>query len=194
VAKNNTAAITSFLFEVGTLRKLVRSHRQTLLTDDLSDSISSHSYRVILIGYFLALEEKLDTNKVIKMCLIHDIGESRSGDQNWVHKRYVKVFEDEITESQLSFLPKDNELLQLSQEYSERNSPEAKTAKDADLLDQLLLLREYEWQGNKEAASWLKNSRHVKMLYTNTAKGIARELKKQSPSDWWQKIWTSKRR
>lgn len=26
------------------------------------------------------------------MCLAHDIAEVRSNDQNWVHKKYVKVF------------------------------------------------------------------------------------------------------
>jgi len=37
--------IASFLFEIGTMRKLIRMHRQALLTDDISDSIASHSYR-----------------------------------------------------------------------------------------------------------------------------------------------------
>jgi len=43
-----------FFLEVGSLRKLARSHRQTLLTDDLSDNIASHSYRVVVIAYMLA--------------------------------------------------------------------------------------------------------------------------------------------
>ncbi len=191
---SNIKDITHLLFEVGTLRKIVRSHRQALFTDDLSDSISSHSYRVILIGYFIALEEGLDTDKVVKMCMIHDLGESRSGDQNWIHKRYLKVFEDEITKDQFSFLPDNSELKQIAKEYSERKTAESKGAKDADHIDQLLLLREYEWQGNKEAASWLKSSTHDKMLSTKTAKKIARELKTQKPSDWWKNVWTSKRR
>jgi len=184
--KTKIKSLTHFLFEVGTLRKLARSHRQTLLTDDLSDSIAAHSYRVIIIGYFLALEEKLDTGKVVKMCMTHDIGESRGGDQNWIHKKYVKVFEDEIT--------KNAEITQIAKEYAERKTPEAKTAKDADLLDQLLLLREYEWQGNREAASWLKNANHDKMLFTKTARKIAKELRRQNPSEWWDNLWTSKRR
>ncbi len=31
---NNEKRIASFLFEVGTMRKLIRAHRQLLLTDD----------------------------------------------------------------------------------------------------------------------------------------------------------------
>ena len=38
-------------------------------------------------------------------------------------------------------------------EYDERESLEAHLAKDADLLDQILLLREYEWVGNNEASA-----------------------------------------
>ena len=36
--------IVDFLLELGTMRKLARSHRQVLLTDDISDNISSHSF------------------------------------------------------------------------------------------------------------------------------------------------------
>ena len=59
---------------------------------------------------------------------------------------------------------------ELAKEYIERKTKEAKLAKDADLIDQILLLREYEWMGNKEA---------TKGIYT------------QKPSSWWNKIWTS---
>jgi len=65
--------LVSFFFEMGTLRKIARSHRQTLLTDDLSDNIASHSFRSTIIGYFLAKEIGVDSDKVMKMCLIHDI-------------------------------------------------------------------------------------------------------------------------
>lgn len=194
MVRTSIKATTSFLFEVGTLRKIIRAHRQTLLTDDLSDSIASHSYRVAIIGYFLALEEKLDANKVMKMCLIHDTGETRSNDLNWVHKRFVKVFEEEIAESQFEFLSKNSEFVKLRKEYYERKTKESRAAKDADLLDELLLLREYEWQGNKEAKKWLKGEHHHKMLFTETAKRLAKEIERQRPSLWWDKLWTSKRR
>jgi 5'-deoxynucleotidase YfbR-like HD superfamily hydrolase len=89
-------------------------------------------------------------------------------------------------------------LRQLSKEYDERKTIEAKIAKDADLLDQIFLLREYEWQGNKEAKIWMggknKKSQHEKMMFTELAKKIATEIKTQNPSDWWKKAWTSARR
>lgn len=89
------------MYEVGTLRKIPRAHRQTLLTNSVGDNVASHSHRVSVIGMLLALIENSDVGKVIQMCVLHDIAEIRSNDQNWVHKNYIKVYEDEIFASQL---------------------------------------------------------------------------------------------
>lgn len=183
--------LVKFFFEVGSLRKVARAHRQTLLTNDLTDNISTHSYRVAFIGYVLAKLEKVNSAKVLLMCLTHDLPEARSNDQNWVHKKYVKVFEGEIIKDQFSGLPGEHELLQLANEYSERKTKEAKLAKDADLLDQILLLREYEWDGNKEASLWLKSKEQEKRLFSKSAKKLAKDIYTQKPSSWWNKIWTA---
>lgn len=194
--KNNTKNIVNFLFEVGTLRKIPRAHMQTLLTSDLSDNISSHSYRVTIIGWLLAQAEKANVNKVIKMCLMHDLAETRSNDQNWIHKKYVKVFEQEIQSDQFKNLPAlfSTHALKLTNEYQKRMSLEAKITKDADLLDQVLLLREYIWNGNQEAKLWLKDKSEGKKLFTKTAKKWIKEICAQPPSDWWTNLWTDKRR
>jgi putative hydrolase of HD superfamily len=191
--------IVNFLFEVGTMRKLPRMHRQTLLTDDISDTIASHSYRVAIIGWFLAKKENADPYKVVMMCLLHDIAEARTGDHNWIHKRYVKIFEKEISEDQLGTLPYDD-LKILLDEYEERKTKEAIITKNADLLDQILLLREYEWQGNKEAVIWLhgkgaeKTGEQLKKLTLQSAKELGETMYIVDPSDWWESLWTSKNR
>ena len=201
--KKQIKNLVSFFYEIGTLRKILRMHQQTLLSHDLTDNISSHSFRTAFIGYFLAKELRANDDKVVKMCLLHDIEEARAGDQNWVHKRYIKVFEDEIRKGQLKNLPRSEELLKLSKEHQERKTLEAKITKDADLLDELFLLKEYELQGNKEAVDWLKGthkkgpgkqSQQEKLMFTKLAKEIAKELKKQKPSIWWYNIWTANRR
>lgn len=191
--------IVRFLFEMGTMRKLPRMHRQTLLTDDMSDNIATHSYRVTLIGWFLAKMENVDPYKVVMMCLMHDMGEVRTGDHNWIHKRYVKIFEEEIKEEQLGGLPYP-EMKEIADEYDMRESPEAVVAKDADMLDQIFLLREYVWQGNKEAEIWLKGkpgeeeNDKAKRLKTESAKKIANAALIEDPSGWWDNLWTSKNR
>ncbi len=186
--------IIDFFFEVGSLRKVIRSHRQTFLTDDLTDNISSHSYRVTIIGWILAKMEKADLSKVLQMCLLHDLPEARSGDQNWVNKKYLKVYEEEIIKDQFNFLPDKKDFEEIAKEYAERKSLEARVTKDADLLDQIMLLREYEWLGNQEAAIWLKGREQEKRLSTKSAKKLAKIIYTQKPSSWWNKIWTAERR
>lgn len=187
--------VTHLLYEVGTLRKVARSHRQTLLTNDLSDNIASHSFRVTTIGWFLAEMEKADPYKVVMMCLLHDLGEARTGDQNWVHKKYVKSFDEEVIQDQFRGVPGESKLLNITGEYEKRDTLEAKLAKDADLLDQILLLKEYEWQGNREATEWLKGKEQGKRLFSETAKKIVKEIVSQKPSDWWSNDgWTAERR
>jgi len=196
--KEDYTKITDFLYELGTMRKLLRMHRQVLLTDDLSDNIASHSFRVAMIGWMLADAEGADVHKTIGMCLVHDLGEIRSGDHNWLHKRYVRVEDTQITKEQLGALPV-LELERLSKEYEERKSKESIIAKDADNLDQILLLREYSWTGNNEAELWLRGKRgsksgntQLKSLKTTTAKKIGKEIMNRCPSEWWKNLWTSK--
>lgn len=181
------------------MRKLPRMHRQTLLTDDLSDNNATHSFRVAFIGWFLAREEGADPYKVVMMCLLHDMPEARSGDHNWVHKRYVTVHEGEIVAEQLGTLP-FGDLADLAREYARRESAEAVVAKDADLIDQVLLLREYEWQGNREAARWLsgagaeRGNAQMHRLQRASSKRLARAICAADPSAWWDKLWTSANR
>lgn len=191
--------IVDFLYELGTMRKIQRAHRQTLMIEDASDNISSHSYRVTMIAWFLAREEGADPYKTVMMALLHDVAEIRTNDHNWVHKRYVKIFEEEIDKDQLGDLPY-NDLFEFIAEYRERKSIEAVLAKDADLLEQVFLLREHEMAGNKEAALWLtgkgsvKENMQIKKMKSETAKRIGLNACRVNPSDWWNEIWTSKNR
>jgi len=188
-------SLVKFFFELGSLRKIARSHRQALGTDDVSDNIASHSYRVAAIGYYLAKLEKADPFKVLAMCLFHDAGEARSGDANAVHKKYVKVFEEEILADQFLLFLSDTSTFAILKEYAERKSKESLVAKDADLLDQILLEKEYELRGNQEASRWLKSKSTFKRLITPSAKRLAKEIYRQKPSDWWtQGLFTFKRR
>lgn len=198
--KKSDERIADFLFEVGTMRKLIRIHRQPFLSDDVSDNIASHSYRVAIIGWILAKREGVDPNKVLLMCLLHDIGEVRSNDHNWIHKKYVKIFNDEILADQVGTLPFDD-FLKTLEEYEKRESKESILAKEADTLDQILLLKEYEWQGNKEAHKWLYgekpdlNSRpQLKKLKMESSKELGEVIYTSDPSNWWKNSWTGENR
>lgn len=193
---NKIKKLTQFLYEMAALRNIRRSHQSAFAKDD-ADNIAAHSFHTAIIGYFLAKELKADCDKVLKMCLFHDMEETRSGDQNWINKKYIKVFEKEIRNDQLKNLPHNEEIAELTNEYDNRETIESKIVKDADLLNQIFLLKEYEHRGFKEAGEWLysgSQSEYEKLMLTDLAKEIAGEVKKQSPHDWWQDFWTQKRR
>ncbi len=185
--------IARFLFEIGTLRKLPRMHRQAFMTNDDSDNIASHSFRVAFIALMIAKGEGLDPHKTVMMALSHDLAEARSGDHNWIHKRYVKIDEEQIMNEQLGTLPYPD-LFDLTKEYRERKTPEAIAAKDADLIDQIMLIKEYALQGNAEAERWQTDERKKKreeMLKLPTSKKIARAVFETNAYDWWKNLYTN---
>jgi len=120
---------------------------------------------------------------------------SRNSNQNWIHKKYLKSYEEEATDDQLKNIAIADELQIITGEYSKRLSKESKVAKDADLLDQIFLLKEYAWQGNREAELWLVDNNQIKLLSSDSAKKIAQEILSQKPSDWWSSEgWSTGRR
>ena len=85
--------IVNFLFEVGMLQKTPRSGFQFLGSGD--ESVAEHILRTLYIAYALCkLEPGVDEWRVMKLCLFHDLPEARTGDMNYVNKKYVEVDEE----------------------------------------------------------------------------------------------------
>ncbi|HRT70424.1 MAG TPA: HD domain-containing protein, partial [Syntrophales bacterium] len=79
------------------LKKTPRTGFQFLGTG--CESVAEHLLRTVFIGYALCkLEPGVDENRVIKMCLFHDLPEARTGDMNYVNKKYVTVDEGKAVE------------------------------------------------------------------------------------------------
>jgi putative hydrolases of HD superfamily len=172
--------IVNFFFEIATLRRMIRNHKQVLA--GASDNISDHSFRVAIIGMILAKMEECDSNKVVKMCLFHDICEARTGDANWVHQQYIKSDEDAAREDQMEGLPIKNDISALLAEYEERESLEAKVAKDADLLDQMILQQEYLYERDFDRGKWQDHTEE--QLLTENAKALAKTIRGTNPMEW----------
>lgn len=185
--------LANLFIEAGTLKKIARSHRQQFYTDDLSDNIASHSFRVCLISSCLGEMMKADMEKILIMSIFHDFGEIRSGDQNWVQKKYVKVMDQEIISDQLGGLLPGNKFYAYGQEYEKCLSLEAKIVKDADNLEQLLLEKEYFGKGVQIAGDWMKGPSKISRLNTDVAKELALLIIELPLSDWWSNLWTNKR-
>jgi len=171
-----------FLFEVGMLKKTPRTGYQFLGSG--GESVADHSFRTAVIGYVLASQEPdADLNKVILMCLFHDLPEARTGDHNYVNKRYVKADEEKALRDQVRELPQGDEIITLTQEFNADGTLEAHLARDADQLDLIFELKEQLDLGNPGAGDWLSFA--VKRLITDGAKGLAKEVLTTDRSEWW---------
>lgn len=106
------------------------------------ESVAEHSWRTALMAYLIADEfPEADMNKVIKMCLIHDLGEAFTGD--------IPVFkktegdekkEEELLLSWTRSLPEPcaSEMTALFSEMAERKTLEAKIYKAMDSLEAVI--------------------------------------------------------
>lgn len=103
------------------------------------ESTAEHSFRLALMAYFMKDELKqIDMNKVITMCLIHDLGEVITGDIPVFDKNEQdEQKEAELLNNWVKTLPEPyaSELNELYQEMNELTSDEAKLYKALDQLE-----------------------------------------------------------
>ena len=142
------------------------------------ESVAEHSWMMTLMAVFLKDEfPEVDMDKVIRMCIVHDLGEAFTGDI----PTFEKTSENEKTEKELldkwvNSLPENcrDEMMSLYQEMEKRETIEAKVFKAIDSLEALIqhnisdlstwIPREYElnktYADDKvEFSEYLKNLR-----------------------------------
>jgi putative hydrolase of HD superfamily len=174
--------IANFLFEAGMLKRTPRSGFQFLGTG--AESVAEHIFRTTYIGYSLArLASGVNVDRIIKMCLFHDLPEARTGDLNYVNKKYVEANEEKAVEDLAQTLPFGQEIRELIAEFAEGKTEEARLARDADQIEMILALKEYKDLGNKYADEWLQFS--LRRLQTDSAKELAKVILETDSSLWW---------
>lgn len=189
-------AVANFLYEVGILSKTPRSGFHFLGSGE--QSVAEHTNRVVYTGYVLAsLEKNVDVEKVMKMCLFHDLGEARTSDLNYIHQKYAHANEAEALADVAETVSFGKEILEIVRELKERKSRESLLAKDADILDWVLSLREQEDIGNSRAKGWITSA--IKRLNTDTARKLAMEIVATNSDEWWhvntdEEWWVSRKR
>ena len=174
--------IVDFLFEVGMLKRTPRSGWQFLGAG--SESVAEHVFRTTMIAYVLSrMDGSVDADRVLRLALVHDLPEARTGDLNYVHQKYVQADEARAAEDMTSDLPFGDELRELLAEYRTGSSPESILAHDADQIEMLLQLKEHLDGGSPAAAEWTPFVE--RRLRTKVAKTLARRILEQSSTSWW---------
>ena len=106
------------------------------------ESVAEHSWRMSLMAFFLRDEfPELDMDKVIRMGLIHDLGEIFTGDIPTFLKTAADTEkEDSLLEQWVSTLPAPyaEEMADLYAEMNALQTPEAKLYKALDKLEAVI--------------------------------------------------------
>jgi len=110
------------------------------------ETVASHSYSVALLSWLLS-EGKADTERMLKMALVHDLAEAICGDMTPHDKEYKRKrqIEEDCLRKIASALPGSmrREIMGLQRELEEGKTIEAKTVGMADKLDMVLTAAEY---------------------------------------------------
>jgi putative hydrolase of HD superfamily len=174
--------VVNFLFETGMLKKTPRSGFQFLGSG--GESVAEHIIRTMFVAFTLCkLFPEADENKVLKLCLFHDLPEARTGDMNYVNKKYVNVDEEKAVRELTAPLFFGEEIKAFIDEFNAKQTPESIIAHDADQLALILLLKEYGDLGNKYSPEWIAYAR--KRLQSDNAIRMAECILQTDSSDWW---------
>lgn len=139
--RDDIFVILQFLKEAEKLKNTLRSaHTST----GRKESTAEHSWLLCLMAILLEQEvENINLLKLLKLCVIHDLGEAISGDIPAIEqKNSIEKLEMERNDYLflISPLPKHirQELLDLWEEYNSAESPEARFAKALDKIETII--------------------------------------------------------
>ena len=106
------------------------------------ESVAEHSWRISLMAFLLKNEfPQVDMDKVVKMCLIHDLGECFTGDiPTFIKTDGDRAVEDSLLGRWVASLPPEvsTEMASLFREMDAQETQEAKIYKSLDKLEALI--------------------------------------------------------
>lgn len=178
----NLQPLTDFIYEAGILSRTPRSGLWLLGTG--SQSVAEHLFRTAIIGYVLShLVLEANRDRIIFLCLLHDLGEGRTSDLNYVHQKYGRLAETKAIDDIAATLPFGGEIREAFHEFSDRTTLEARLARDADQIEWLATMREEAIKGNTKAQTWATIT--FERLKTDAGKRIGEHLLTTHPDHWW---------
>ena len=138
------------------------------------ESVAEHCWMMTLMAFLLKDEfPEADMGKVIRMCIIHDLGEAFTGDIPVFHKTTADEEKEEaVLYGWVRSLPKAQaeEMLELYGEMEARETLEAKLYKTIDGLEAVI-------QHNfSDISTWLPNEYELNQTYAQDRVGFSAYL------------------
>ena len=153
------------------------------------ESVAEHSWMMTLMAYFMKDEfPEVDMDKVIRMCIIHDLGECFTGDIPTFDKTKAhEENEENLLYSWVRTLPENyaNEMIALYEEMAERKTIESKIYKAIDGLEALI-------QHNiSDLSTWIPKEYELNKTYADDKVAFSEyltELREEIRKDTMEKI------
>ncbi len=173
----------NYLNEVGMLNRTPRSGFQFL--GNGSQSVSQHMYRMLQVAFLLARmsDTPVDELHLLHLVMFHDLPEARTGDHNYVNKKYVSENLDKLLADGERDWPLGTEIAGYVREFEARETVAAQLASDADQLELLVMLKEQKDLGNPHADDWVTSL--LARLRTVPGKQLAEEILSTRWDEWW---------
>ena len=119
-----------YLDFLGKLERMKSVPRHSITVEGVKESVAAHSWRLAVMAYLLKneVDDDVDIDKVIRMCLLHDIGEAVTNDIPSFNKTDEdRETEDKAVDQLLRLLPDRlyREFSELFGEMEERKTKEA---------------------------------------------------------------------
>ena len=153
------------------------------------ESVAEHSWMMTLMAYFMKDEfPEVDMDKVVQMCIIHDLGECFTGDIPTFDKTKAhEENEENLLYCWVRTLPENyaNEMIALYEEMAERKTIESKIYKAIDGLEALI-------QHNiSDLSTWIPKEYELNKTYADDKVAFSEyltELREEIRKDTMEKI------
>ncbi|SHF46717.1 putative hydrolases of HD superfamily [Bacteroides luti] len=155
--------------------KLKCNTRHSWTSTNRHESVAEHSWRLSLMAYFIQDEfPEADINKVILMCIFHDLGEAITGDIPAFNKtkKDEEIEDKEITQL-INTLPEGyrEKLSHLFKEMNELQTLEARIYKALDKMETLVQHNE------ADISTWLPLEYKLNLEYGEEAVSFSSYMK-----------------
>jgi putative hydrolase of HD superfamily len=143
--------VNQFFKIVANLKKIKRKGWYEKVEINFPESVADHSYSLTGIAMVLSDLRNLDTQKVMKMCVLHDLAESIIGDltPDEISRKGKQKLENKTMKKILSILPNNiaKEYFEIWSEFQEKKSDEAKLVHESDKFEMALQASIYLKEG-----------------------------------------------
>ena len=177
-----------------TASQLKQNTRHSWLANGRRESVAEHCWRLSIFAYFMKDEfPDVDIDKVIKMCLFHDMGEAFTGDiPSFLKSEVDEEKESSVLNEWVKSLPTPykDELSNIYKEIEEQRTQEAKLFKALDKLEAAISHNE------ADLSTWIELEYELNPVYGKEESQFSqytKELQNQVYNDSIEKIKASEK-